>query len=73
MFAKLRSQGARRDAANEGFGYRCDDELLALANNAGHTALTYEVHATRCQGCYSEMTVGFKPLCGSFSQFKYLP
>ena len=22
---------------------------------------------------YGEMTVGFKPLCGLFSQFKYLP
>ena len=67
------SQGARRDEANEGFGYRYDDELLTLVNNAGNTALTYEVNAANCHGFYSEMTVGFKPLCGLFSQFKYLP
>ena len=73
MFSKLMSQGARRDEANEGFGYRYDDELLTLVNNAGNTALTYEVNAANCQGFYSEMTVGFKPLCGVFSQFKYLP
>ena len=65
MFSKLMSQGARRDEANEGFGYRYDDELLTLVNNSGNTALT--------QGFYNEMTVGFKPLCGLFSQFKYLP
>ena len=65
------SQGARRDEANEGFGYRYDDELLTLVNNAGNTALTYEVNAANCQGFYNEMTVGFKPLCGLFSQFKY--
>ena len=73
MFSKLMSQGARRDEANEGFGYRYDDELLTLVNNAGNTALTYEVNAANCQGFYSEMTVGFKPLCGLFSLFKYLP
>ena len=73
MFSKLMSQGARRDEANEGFGYRYDDELLTLVNNAGNTALTYEVNAANCQGFYNEMTVGFKPLCGLFSQFKYLP
>ena len=73
MFSKLMSQGARRDEANEGFGYRYDDELLTLVNNSGNTALTYEVNANNCQGFYSEMTVGFKPLCGLFSQFKYLP
>ena len=73
MFSKLMSQGARRDEANEGFGYRYDDELLTLVNNAGNTALTYEVNANNCQGFYDEMTVGFKPLCGLFSQFKYLP
>ena len=71
MFSKLMSQGARRDEANEGFGYRYDDELLTLVNKAG-TALTYEVNANSCQGFYNEMTVGCKPLCGSFSQFKYL-
>ena len=73
MFSKLMSQGARRDEANEGFGYRYDDELLTLVNNAGNTALTYEVNANNGQGFYDEMTVGFKPLCGLFSQFKYLP
>ena len=73
MFSKLMSQGARRDEANEGFGYRYDDELLTLVNNAGNTALTYEVNANNCQGFYNEMTVGFKPLCGLFSHFNYLP
>ena len=73
MFSKFMSQGARRDEANEGFGYRYDDELLTLVNNAGNTALTYEANANNCQGFYNEMTVGFKPLCGLFSQFKYLP
>ena len=72
MFSKLTSQGARRDEANEGFGYRYDDEILTLVNKAG-TALTYEVNANNCLGFYNEMTVGFKPLCGLFSQFKYLP
>ena len=48
MFSKLMSQGARRDEANEGFGYRYDDELLTLVNNAGNTALTYEVKAANC-------------------------
>ena len=52
---------------------RYDDELLTLVNNAGNAALTYEVNAANCQGFYNEMTVGFKPLCGLFSQFKYLP
>ena len=73
MFSKLMSQGARRDEANEGFGYRYDDELLTLVSKTGTTALTYEVNANNCQGFYNEMTVGFKPLCGLFSQFKYLP
>ena len=73
MFSKMMSQGARRDEANEGFGYRYDDELLTLVNKDGETALTYEVNASNCQGFYNEMTVGFKPLCGLFSQFKYLP
>ena len=44
-----------------------------MVNNAGNTALTYEVNAANRQGFYNEMTVGFKPLCGRFSQFKYLP
>ena len=73
MFSKLMSQGARRDEANEGFGYRYDDELLTLVNKANDTALTYEVNANNCPGFYNEMTVGFKPLAGLFSQFKYLP
>ena len=66
MFSKMMSQGARRDEANEGFGYRYDDELLTLVNKDGETALTYEVNASNCQGFYNEMTVGFKPLCGLF-------
>ena len=37
MFSELMSQGARRDEANEGFGYRYEDELLTLVNNAGNT------------------------------------
>ena len=73
MFSKLLSQGARRDEANESFGYRYDDELLTLINNAGNTALTYEVNASNCQGFYNEMTVALRPLSGLFSQFKYLP
>ena len=72
MFSKLMSSGARRDEANEGFGYRYDDELLTLVNKGG-TSLTYEVNSANCLGFYNEMTVGFKPLCGLFSQFKYLP
>ena len=72
MFSKLMSQGARKDEANEGFGYRYDDEVKTLVNNAG-TQLDYEVNTTNCQGFKNQMTVGFKPLCGLFSQFKYLP
>ena len=72
MFSKLMSQGARRDEANEGFGYRYDDELLTLVNKGG-TALTYEVNSANCPGFYNEMTCCFKPICGLFSQFKYLP
>ena len=72
MFSKLMSQGARKDEANEGFGYRYDDEVKTSVNNAG-TALDYEVNSTNCKGFKNQMTVGFKPLCGLFSQFKYLP
>ena len=72
MFSKLMSQGARRDEANEGFGYRYDDELLTLVNKGG-TALTYEVNSANCPGFYNETTCCFKPLAGIFSQFKYLP
>ena len=73
MFSKMMSEGARSDEANEGFGYRFDDEKLTLANRTTDTALTYEVNASNCQGLLNYMTVGFKPLCGLFSQFKYLP
>ena len=72
MFSKLMSQGARKDEANEGFGYRYDDEVKTLVNNVG-ADLQYEVNAVNCQGFKNQMTVGFKPLCGLFSQFKYLP
>ena len=72
MFSKLMSQGARKDEANEGFGYRYDDEVKTLFNNAG-AVLSYEVNGTSCPGFKNQMTVGFKPLCGLFSQFKYLP
>ena len=73
MFSKMMSEGARIDEANEGFGYRFDDEKLTLVNQATDTALTYEVNAANCQGFLNCMTVGFKPLCGLFSQLKYLP
>ena len=72
MFSKLMSQGARKDEANEGFGYRYDDEVKTLVHNVG-ADLQYEVNAVNCQGFKNQMTVGFKPLCGLFSQFKYLP
>ena len=72
MFSKLMSQGARRDEANEDFGYRYDDELLTLVNKGG-TALTYDVNSANCPGFYNEMTCCFKTLSGLFSQFKYLP
>ena len=66
MFSKLMSPGTRRDEASSGFVYRYDDELLTLVNNAGNTALTYEVNAANCQRFYNEMTVGAKPLCGLY-------
>ena len=73
MFSKLMSQGARKDEANEGFGYRYDDEIKTLVNNAG-AVLTYEVNGTNCPGFKNQMTVGFKPVAGLFtSNFKYLP
>ena len=72
MFSKLMSQGARKDEANEGFGYRYDDEVKTLVNNVG-TQLDYEVNANNCPGFKNQMTVCFKPLCGLFTQFKYLP
>ena len=56
QFSKLMSQGARRDEADEGFGYRHDDELVTLVNKGG-TALTYEVNSANCPGFYNEMIV----------------
>ena len=67
MFSKLMSQGARKDEANEGFGYRYNDEVKTLVNNVG-ADLQYEVNAVNCPGFKNQMTVGFKPLCGLFSQ-----
>ena len=72
MFSKLMSQGARKDEANEGFGYRYDDEVKTLVNKINEF-LTYEVNSVSAPGFKNQMTVGFKPLCGLFSQFKYLP
>ena len=72
MFSKMMSQGARKDEANEGFGYRFDDEVKTLVNKVG-TELIPEVNSFTCLGFKNKMTVGFKPLCGLFSQFKYLP
>ena len=72
MFSKMMSQGARKDEANEGFGYRYDDEVKTLVNNVG-SELIPEVNGVNCLGFKDKMTVGFKPLCGLFSQFKYLP
>ena len=72
MFSKMMSQGARKDEANEGFGYRYDDEIKTLVSD-NNTRLKYEVNGLTCQGFKDKMTVGFKPLCGLFSQFKYLP
>ena len=66
------SQGARKDEANEGFGYRYDDEIKTLVND-NDTRLKYEVNGSTCPGFKDKMTVGFKPLFGLFSQFKYLP
>ena len=71
MFSKMMSQGARKDEANEGFGYRFDDEVKTLVNKVG-TELIPEVNSFTCLGFKKQMTVGFKPLCGLFSQFKYL-
>ena len=72
MFSKMMSQGARKDGANEGFGYRYDGEVKTLVNNVG-SELIPEVNGVNCLGFKDKMTVGFKPLCGLFSQFKYLP
>ena len=72
MFSKMMSQGARKDKANEGFGYRYDDEVKTLVNNVG-SELIPEVNGVNCLGFKDKMTVGLKPWCGLFSQFKYLP
>ena len=70
MFSKMMSAGARKDEANEGFGYRYD-EIKTLVND-NNTRLKHEVNGLTCQGFLNKMVVGFKPLCGLFSQFKYL-
>ena len=49
MFSILMSQGARKDEAHEGFGYRYDDEVKTLVNNVG-ADLQYEVNAVNCPG-----------------------
>ena len=72
MFSKMMSQGARKDEVNKSFGYRYDDEVKSLNNESG-TRLDYDVHSTTCPGFRDEITVGFKPLAGLFSQFNYLP
>ena len=72
MFSKMMSQGARKDEANESFGYRYDDEVKSFNNQVG-TRLDYDVNSTTCPGFKGEMIVGFKPLVGLFSQFKLLP
>ena len=71
MFSKLVSQGARKDEANEAFGYRYDDEIKTLVNNTGNI-LSYEVNGTNAPGFKNRTTLGFKPLCGLFFQPKYL-
>ena len=59
------SQGARKDEANEGFGYRFDDEVKTLVNKVGTELITYEVNSFQlAPGFKNKMTVGFKPLCG---------
>ena len=72
MFSKMMSQGARKDEANEGFGYRYDDEVKTLKKGAGDN-LVYDVDAVAVPCFKNQMTVCFKPLAGLFSQFKYLP
>ena len=50
MFSKLMSQGARKDEANEGFGYRYDDEIKTLKKQVGSENLTYDVDAVAIPG-----------------------
>ena len=73
MFSKMMSRGARKDEANEGFGYRYDDEIKTLKKQVGSENLIYDVDAVAVPGFKNLMTVCFKPLAGIFSQFKYLP
>lgn len=49
MFSKMMSQAARKDEANEGFGYRYDDEAKTLVNNVG-SELIPEVNGVNCLG-----------------------
>ena len=73
MFSKMMSVGARKDESNESFGYRYDDEVKTLYADGVNPELKYEVNGYNCPGFKDKMTVCFKPLCGLFSQFKYLP
>ena len=73
MFSKMMSQGARKDEANEGFGYRYDDEIKTLKKQVGSENLIYDVDAVAVPGFKNQTTVAFKPLAGIFSQWKYLP
>ena len=73
MFSKMMSRGTRKDEANEGFGYRYDDEIKTLKKQVGSKNLVYDVDAVAVPGFKNLMTVCFKPLAGIFSQFKYLP
>ena len=73
MLSKMMSQGARKDEANEGFGYRYDDEIKTLNKQVGSENLIYDVDAVAVPGFKNQMTVAFKPLAGIFSQWKYLP
>ena len=70
MFSKMMSQGARKDEANESFGNRDDDEIESLDNEVG-THVDYDVTSTMCPGFKEQMTVGFRPRDGPFSQLKY--
>ena len=47
------------------------DGLSALTSGDGITTTRY--NAKNIKGFNNKMTVGFKPLCGLFSQFKYIP
>ena len=49
MSSNMMSQGALKDEANEGFGYRYDDELKTLDNNVGFELIP-EVNGVNCLG-----------------------